>query len=138
MTNAATLPNLLERLRAATGADILLDAELPVALGVWTPMRGFVRDDRPEYPWRWTKKQHIQWQPHVPYTASLDAALALVQAKLPGWAVTVTSYARTGLGKAVIWRNYDGRREYESNAPTAPLALLCALVTALIGEDGNG
>jgi hypothetical protein len=106
-------------LDAATGPSREIDAAIYCAL-VWIdpPVRG------------------------VPsYTASIDAALALVERLLPGWAFNVC-FRDDGdtTGDDGGW-SVEFRRPYEwlpfSTATTAPLAILKALVAALIAQEKN-
>lgn len=72
------------------------------------------------------------------YTASIDAALALVERVLPGWFWRVghsTLYA----GWATVYRehpnNTTGDGEHFAEAKSAPLAILAALLKALVARD---
>lgn len=65
-----------------------------------------------------------------PVTTSLDAALALAERVLPGR--TVTLYERKG------WASVDinmPSKTYFGTAPTAPLALCIAILTALQNKE---
>lgn len=109
------LKELLERCKAATGPDRNTDAMLHhFALdGVGTG----------------------NWHDSPRYTASVDASLALVERKLPdancygvereprGW----TAYVSRNEVPSGHWLN-------EATGSTAPLAILCALLQALISQ----
>jgi len=64
-------------------------------------------------------------------TDSIDAALALVAEKLPGWGVSLVIV--TGEDAACTLFDGNGAR-YCWYAPTAPLAILRALVAAMEGQ----
>lgn len=129
--------DLLERVKAATGPDRELDAEIEVAARWLEAARIGIK---PEYraPWR-ANRAGMVGDGHIDYlaptfTASLDAALALVERVLPvcGWAV---GKSPSGIGWARCIKPYQA--EFYCEAPTSPLALLTALLTAKI-EEGAG
>ena len=62
------------------------------------------------------------------YTSSLDAALKLVEAKLPGWDYLV---ARVSDGCSAEVGPPDSFQQIEAKAPTPALALILALLRAL-------
>jgi hypothetical protein len=82
---------------------------------------------------------------HLPYTASIDAALALVERKLPGWTVAnlsqqddktwycelreghLTSYSRVAASNVT----------YGHRPANLPLAILAALLGALSRANGE-
>ncbi len=135
------LPTLLQRLRSATGADRSIDREIGLAAGVLfldeeARLYAIDRDNANRVYGGLGNDILIRH-----YTASLDAALALVQAKLPGnGEISVTRYSRS---EGFVWEGEvettnPKHRWITAEAPTAPLALLCALVQALIGEEEHG
>lgn len=103
------LMELLERVRKATGPDRELERDIMVeAFG------DGVRNALP-----------------VPtYTASIDAALALVERKLPGW-IWMLDKNESGPFDFVLWAETGLRAKANAMGPTAPLAILAALLTAL-------
>lgn len=122
------LQALLRRVEEASGPDRELDAELAFRF-----KSGFVRG----------RSDDAAYAP--PYTASLDAALALTERVLPGWTIAhlsqqddkswfaelregyLTSYNRVAMSEARI------------RPPTSPLALLAATLRALIAtNEGSG
>ena len=143
----SAISELLERVEKATGADREIDAALynllhtdnfrPVAFNA------FVQDD-PEYfdlgryhdGWLVGKtKRDVYAEDLERFTDSLDAALALVEAKLPGW-----SYGVAMRGDKLRREGCDDERAYawlkngeqaEADAPTLALALCLALLRAL-------
>jgi hypothetical protein len=70
----------------------------------------------------------LRWQSYAPVTQSIDAALALVERELPGARVMVER-CHDGTGWAMIQVSADSPRVMEE-APTPPLALVIALVSA--------
>lgn len=97
------MSDLETRLAVATGSDRALDAEL----------------------WRLVEP----WDERTPpdYTGSVDRALDLVHALLPGWSWHVGWNATGVLPYATL---HHGERLVEAAAPTVPLALLRALFRA--------
>lgn len=129
------LKALRERVESATGADREIDAALWCALlhpdckpSQSRPGYVAITDDDPSR-WGYKEVEH--------YTASLDAALALVEAKLPGsaWSVSTVMFGRGGYvaGIGRVGLNED----IEARAPTPALALLAALLAALDGDTPN-
>lgn len=111
------LPQLIEHVKAAIGPDRKLDRDLWKALC---------------------------WQDHyreivsgTPFTASIDAALALVEKCLPMRHVTIDRYQISDdpeqQNSEYNWRVWIGALEPRTfaHASTIPLALLAALLTAL-------
>lgn len=69
-----------------------------------------------------------------PVSQSLDAAVALVEERLPGWQIWLTIWSPTKSSVELIGPNL---REYTSfEAPTAPLAILRALFAAKEADRG--
>ncbi|MTJ81768.1 MAG: hypothetical protein F8N37_12220 [Telmatospirillum sp.] len=138
MTKLDDLKNLRDRLQAATGPDRELDFAVLESLG-WGPRGPGGRflycpyDDcraikRPDGSW-------IEEARSPQLTASLDASLALVDQVLPG----------VGYGIHVGWKNSSSSQTAchlfycslpdNCYAPTAPLAVLIALLKALIAKE---
>ena len=124
------LTELLSRVETATGSDVRLDGDIAVALGVFRPVQA--RHERV-----FGNSWHVKLTGSVmfmapAYTASLDAALALVERVLPGagWLCGVAQdhymaeIFRTRYVSGVI-----PRMGY-AEAPTPALALLAALLRA--------
>lgn len=122
-----TRAELVERLEAATGPERIYDHYLFFALEPHlydeAGRRGLLGD-------------HI-----VPaYTASIDAAVALVERVLPGWSWECRASGTGDKGQAAVWnptkrpgRN-DEQRAY--NCATPAIALCIAALKALEGRDG--
>jgi hypothetical protein len=128
MTNSDTVPGeghtkglseLLDKVQAASGPDLELDARIVCAFlpgPSYQSMRdeGYAIADLAEG--------------HPAYTASIDAALALVERVLPGWQWCLN---RNGRPMALV-NNGPGRQFECDRAPTMPLAILAATLQALI------
>ena len=126
------LKELAEMLDAATGPSRELDAELAVVfdgktfgVGIWSSM--LVGEDGNFFP--------------VPdYTSSVDAALALVERLLPG-ATTVHAqqwkHPTAERPESWTWELsiYPRGRTTATYSPTAPIAILRALVAALATHE---
>lgn len=131
MHDLATLSALQERLRLATGPDRELDAVLGFEIGgasrgLLSPTEIWIHDDR-----------GFDYLPH--YTASVDAALALVE-KL-GWCPHMMHFGPKG---ASGWTCVDlcppnhADEAVDGEGNTAPLAILSALLAALIAASLEG
>ena len=166
--NKLDLTALLERVRNATGLDRGLDAAMAIGVGYITEysepngqhgsLRGYeggVDGKRVSYfaPWwpgdrKWPPSEATVAVNHdIPkFTASIDAALALVERVLPGWAVTVATY-HTDYGspyadmasRRYIENDEGFEHEYAESAGLTPvLAILTALLLALTSNtEGN-
>lgn len=138
------LEALLQRVQAATGADRQIDGELaklahaipPDAQWMETNMYGqeslvWYTGGYGDYTW---------WHP-FDYTASIDAALALVGKLLPGWRWGLIHQQGSDGPEADdgyhFWAERgDGGQEVQIGpALTAPLSILTALLTALIAQN---
>lgn len=137
--NAQSLEGLIERVKAAQGSDREIDASLFIALvePTWhtSPKDpGAVAADK-QYFWPEGKLKYLTRNSKVApqYTASIDAALALVERCLPGWSWNIGHDANDEL-HATLWH---GVTEHDEYAATAPLAIILALLTAM-QEQNNG
>ena len=138
---------LRERVREAEGADREIDALL------WAEFDG--RDVRWQDPghlyaksrqaphdecliaWRAVNGnvyvQHEMCHQITPLTASIDAALALVERVLPGWFNSSIKASEGYL--AYIWQTDHSRDFASKGLASRPLAILDALLTALIEQE---
>lgn len=105
---------LLERVKAARGADMLLSNDM------WRALRG-------------QEPGSILYHETPDVTASIDAAIALVERVLPGWRWNIGHDANDEL-HATIWHGVTEQDEYGA---TAPLAILAALLLSLTKEPTN-
>ena len=135
-----TLRSLLQRVEAATGADKQLDAEIvatvlskePVTIrqspfnGAWC---AYVAGDN--------GKERLWPEPSpfremtVGVTASVDAALALVEKALPGWLPDRLRWGNDDVAFEIIGPEVENVEGY---GRTASLAILAAALTALIAQ----
>lgn len=162
------LKELIERVRAATGPDRELDAHLArmagwnvveckmpdingstVTIELWRPencddasFSEYVADIKAEV-------SANLWRDHddfPAYTASIDAALALVERCLPGWVVSDLRQNSRHAGdpwgcELAIYYGSNPSKNRSSfsgyDFPTAPLAIILALLTALDQKEEN-
>jgi len=135
--------NLLSRLQGLTAPDREVDAEIDTTLfggeTVWKQANGTME----MYPAsRRASKTHIGGfaNEHVPpVTASLDAAVALCERVLPGWAKGFDGGPKTCIA-FVDPHDYDDRMfgaRYTACAPAPAIALIIAILTALEARE-NG
>lgn len=137
----ADIASLLERVTAATGPDRVLDLDLARALVPDVVVLRRNDDDTANEP-------HTYWE----YTASIDAALALVERLLPGWSVRI--YSHPGAAYVDIYRLGE-YIDLPSGAPVrnisspyyeavrindrhVALAIVEALLRSLIQEQKDG
>jgi hypothetical protein len=119
----ATLSALKARVEAATGPDRELDAEVAKAFG-WQlrlPHRAWVE------PRTWTRLEAIEGLP--PFTRSIDYAVALIAFS----GVEPRGYELIGFEDPARGFQADVGNAL-ATAPTAPLAILSALLTAKIAQ----
>lgn len=137
------LPDLLERIEAATGSDRELDGR------IWCAINGynFVAWDGAGVVYRFREPgiRHMDAAHVQPVTRSVDSALALVERVLPGWTFTIARHYGhdnpTGPFYAdmasVEWiQDLPGTegQQAEAYGATPALALLSALLKALIAK----
>jgi hypothetical protein len=142
MTDLPTLTSLLERVEKAEGPDRELDNDIFRALALtdeWSGKRvskWFI--DAGTGWWSchtddgWLH-QEVQLSPR--YSSSLDAALALVEEKLPGCNGLLMfgePHRNPIMRLAPLYP--DGRHPVEAGGATLPLAVLSALLRALIAQ----
>lgn len=129
-----TPAELLERV-LAKGPSEELDAHILCALAA--PEGSVVEQSRFNGAWCIYTARGRLWEKrgwHRPegwaLTASLDAAVALVERVKPGWAVQMTRQG-DGEGAARLWpQNYTGE-QYCATCATPALALIAALLRSL-------
>jgi hypothetical protein len=126
------LASLLEKVRSAKGADTMLDHDLEWHFGEWDNLGGWWRRHKVT-----GEEQRYSYAPVPAYTASIDAALALEERKLPGWACGFDRGQKTAIAfvDPHDFEDRIGGGRYVAKAQTAPLAILVALLTALITQE---
>ena len=146
------LSELLKRVEAATGPDRELDAHLAVIAGLNMcfcdyeagsyhgdcPPPGCgeplgLHDERHSYPVQWQDDERLP-----AYTASIDAALALVEKVLPGWRRQIFEDRSGGWTARLVSPSSDVVSTDELKPPpTASLAILAALLRAKIAAEST-
>ena len=139
------MTTLSERLEKAKGADRNLDRAIFDALGF--EVHEFDPGDGDVSQWRqWADGTRVK-DTHV--TASIDAALALVERVLPGWTVQIFQLRRNkGWGARISSLRYDTFSSFEDDAhvsddgfvgqSSGALALLVALLRARASLQDKG
>jgi len=134
------LEELLERIRAAKGADREIDGDIAAAFEIAPSHLPRVTDVGRS--WLWADfvppDDWETWEAPA-FTASIDAALALVERVLPGWRLTLRQMSSqwratmmdAGCSPGMTLMLGFSTAEF---APTAPLAILAALLSALIAQ----
>lgn len=123
--------SLIERLEKADGPDRNLDGAI-----YWH----LLEENRAERELWWVELQfsatpeNVDWR--KPFTSSLDAALSLVERKLPGWVWGVTSPDNPEDDPALQRQHFTARLRksvviIRAHAPTPALAVCLALLRAL-------
>lgn len=125
MSKIETLKALRERVLAATGHDDNLCDAIATALDDWMTghTSSYDQHSKPE-----------TFHHRDDYSDSIDAALALVERVLPGWDICLSH------GHGEPWESCIAPPDRAANdighAPTLPLAILAALLSALIAKEG--
>ncbi len=138
-----SVADIIARLEAATGADRELDAEIEALLFGGEIIWGAARfTDDPTVSVRRPSANHLSGFSNNPvrlFTASLDAALALVGEKLDCDRIVGVTEARTEEVEAhstvITVRSMTGWRSFSASAPTPALAVLLALFCALQSSE---
>lgn len=131
---------LKERVAKATGPDRELDGLIEQALGI-LPSEAYWSTSNVygEVVAHWISGGYGAYKYHEPeaLTASLDAAIALVEMKLPGWGWCCEKTC-AGLCRAVVWHPLAKMHDWRANAHTPALALIAALLEALEASKALG
>jgi hypothetical protein len=125
------LKELLERVEKATGPDRDIDFDLAELLDefAFVPTFGMAGN--------WYKRP-VQYglTTDVPaYTASIDAAVALVGKVLPGWSWVVGRNDTDSEHMCIM--GDSPQNEFESEGSSPPLAILAAMLRALIAINAH-
>jgi hypothetical protein len=154
------LEELIAALESATGPSRWLDAKIDAAMRV-----GTVKMQSGGYEWAWNNfpvwAHHKQAQgmcgvqhsngdlgliwDSLPFTSSIDAAVALVERVLPGWRIeNLCEWDAEILRDQGPWmcdlvqrrlEFFDRQSAKCSHAPTAALALIIALLKAKLSQE---
>lgn len=116
--------DLIAKLEALDGPSREVDLEIAIATGA-------VPDEVAKYG---PHLRRIEMRRVDPYTASLDAAIALVERVLPGWTLMLDD--RMGPSAKLLPPNQISSAEDRTKAATLPIALLIALLRAKEARDG--
>lgn len=145
------LDELIERVRRATGPNREIDVAL---LHLWQPDHDALRTYDDSYQTEFRDGSFSVWKkgggysasvPFPRFTASVDAALALTERVLPGWmVVNLCEWDADVLRARGAWNctlkklgtqdDFTATKGACHHAPTAPLAILAALLSALHQE----
>jgi len=112
MSTDADINALLERVKAATGPDLGIDEAVRHAI-----------DKRMMEP-------QLIWRETFPYTASIDAAVAMTERVLPGWEWQVRK-----TGYVELHHPTHHLKDEVGYGATPPLAILAATLSALIATS---
>ena len=140
---------LIDKLRAADGPDRELDAEIALLLtkpdgesAYWSmPPREGPEACAPGTLWRKNRGFRSILEDAPLYTASIDAALALVADKLPGWKWSINrlDYGHTAFVRPPLKTQGDlemqDMGEGGAHQTSPAIAILIALLSALEGES---
>ena len=127
---------ILDRLRSAETGSRELDFHV-YAESNNSELIGHWRMTRRENPSDWLDLDEPSWPNSgvPPYTASIDAALALVDKMLPGWDWEVGRYHRLTF-QAVLWeRGYRDKTQILGHGASPALAIVTALFTAIEAKE---
>lgn len=144
----AALQAVIERLEKATGPDRELDARIHAIIELpssdWEACEKSIISGDGLVTWHYLNKSQITARAPS-YTASIDAAIALTERMLPGWArvfkylasqsayVFLIEYERGEDG--LWWHNTGEHLKIKASHKTEPLALLLALFKALLAKE---
>ena len=125
MSEAEQIAALADRVEGATGADRELDELVSAAIS------GAAREVQPNGQTAYHTKDGTRWcgVEVKPYTASLDAAMTLVD---PTWFFHISRFSpeSDSRGQAHIYPNRGLGDDYEADAATLALALVAAALRA--------
>lgn len=135
------LKALLERVKTATGPDHDLDADLWLAVVPGASRKNLLADWPEEAPlWEYhDAERNVMFRAGlVPsLTASIDAALSLVERVMPGWHFNLTNFPWPVAD--MITPTADDKewaKHFSAKGATLALAILSALLTALVAKGG--
>ena len=119
------LSTLLSRVESGSGADRQLDA------AIWSALTGHACHQGPDETWLAPRGESGLLHAEVAcLTTDLNAVVALVEARLPGWGWDITYRAAWGTSAAHVIGPTREAKPYVATAPTPARALLAALIRA--------
>ena len=144
------LPELLEKVKAATGPDeridcllwqvaapdqrVMLDGGKAFGRGPKRPATYGVLSDFPLTGWDdWHAIAMAINAP--PVTRSIDAALSLIERMLPGWSLRLNLSEGLRHPSVIMGCSHPVNRSVAIEHHTAPLAIISALLSALIASE---
>jgi hypothetical protein len=125
------LQALLARVEGGGGEDRALDAEIALHLGEAFCMRRWYSDAVWQFRWQ----DDCEWEPLPHFTTSLDAAVALVERRLPGWGRMILKDADGPRAFAGLFPPGPDPIKYNGEAGDEPRALIAALIQAKIAQE---
>lgn len=131
------IDELIERVEKGEGADRELDGAIHVALFPDSDASRFITGAYRSEWWKFGTPQGLVYRtenggggvPLPSYTTSLDAVLALIEGKLPGWRWSVED-AGDGRYEGNLFASPTGRRMQTANVAFPARALLAAFLRA--------
>lgn len=116
--------DLLQKVEALTGPSREVDAEIHV----------FVTNECVAHPTssKFIPGARLDWPS---YTTSLDAIVALIEQKLPGWDWEVGRASDGGHGQAALRRPNKDELDYLEFAAEPPIAACIVLLKAMLSES---
>jgi hypothetical protein len=126
--NLPTLQALLARVEGGEGEDRALDAEIALHIGGCVRYRNWYDDDaKTQHAWHCKWQADCEWEPLPHFVTSLDAAVALVERRLPGFVLDVEGHAGSAHWSAIIG-------DHGAIGLTPARALIAALLWAEIAK----
>jgi hypothetical protein len=129
---------LIERLEGLQGPDREVDDAIFWHFSEWENIGGWWRRHKTT-----GKEERYSYTSPPAYSASLDAAIALVEKVLPGWSGDIDicrPIADSGKLGARLFPPGDGWQNYAGEGSSSAIALLLAMFRALAagGSDAQG
>jgi len=129
------LQSLKQRVERATGPDWQIDLDISAAL-VWPPEWKALKRPDGHYDFRDNETADAALSVHKEWTASIDAALTLVERLLPGWNVYLRRYS-DGWYALIQEPSYAVQYPASAQFANADLAVIHALLTALLSKGSE-
>ena len=131
----SNLQELLERVEKAEGGDRAIDTALELLLLSATTKEFPGADPRSGLVLILDAKERWVTCDADEYTASIDAAVALVERMLPGWKVAIHIDTGGGAADAYVWNPESADPQHQAFGETPALALIAALLRAMIAKE---